>query len=87
MLQEYYMDLLDDQGQIDITALRCTGCGEVIDRVILKNRIEQRPNLSYGTKRRRFAQRVDETTTSPLADASDEGMRSRVSETGIRRER
>jgi hypothetical protein len=87
MLQEYYMDLLDDQGEIDITALRCSGCGEVIDRVILKNRIEQSPDLAYGTKRRRFAQRMDKTTTSPLADVSDEGMRSSVSETGIKRER
>ncbi len=54
------MDLLDDTGQIDFTALRCASCGEVIDPVILKNRQGPPPNLLYGTKARKFSQQVKE---------------------------
>ena len=59
MVVEYYMDLQDDTGQIDITALRCTSCGEVIDQVILDNRFNPAPNLLYGTKQRKYAQQVE----------------------------
>jgi len=48
MVMEYYMDLLDDSGQIGITGLRCTSCGNVIDPVILQNRREPTPNLSQA---------------------------------------
>lgn len=34
-VMEYYMDLLGDTGQIGITLLRCTSCGNVVDPVIL----------------------------------------------------
>jgi len=60
MIVEHYMDLQDDTGQIGMTALRCTSCGEVIDAVILQNRVKPAPNLLYGTKQRKYAQRVDE---------------------------
>jgi hypothetical protein len=60
MVVEHYVDLLDDTGQIAIRALRCTSCGEVIDAVILQNRVKPAPNLLYGTKQRKYAQRVDE---------------------------
>ena len=60
MVVEYYMDLQDDTGQIGVTALRCTGCGEVVDAVILQNRVKPAPNLLYGTKQRKYAQRVVE---------------------------
>lgn len=60
MVLEHYMDLQDDTGQIGMTALRCTSCGEVIDPVILQNRVKPAPNLLYGTKQRKYAQRVDE---------------------------
>ena len=60
MVLEHYMDLQDDTGQIEVTALRCTSCGEVIDPVILQNRIKPAPNLLYGTKQRKYAQRIDE---------------------------
>ena len=59
MVMEYYMDLQDDTGQISITGLRCTSCGEVIDPVILRNRLNPTPNLSHGVKRRKYAQRID----------------------------
>jgi hypothetical protein len=59
MVVEHYMDLLDDTGQIEITALRCTSCGEVIDQVILDNRFNPAPNLLYGTKQRKYAQQVE----------------------------
>jgi hypothetical protein len=60
MVHEHYMDLQDDTGQIGMTALRCTSCGEVIDPVILQNRVKPAPNLLYGTKQRKYAQRLDE---------------------------
>ncbi|ALA56578.1 hypothetical protein [Nitrospira moscoviensis] len=60
MVVEHYMDLQDDTGQIGMTALRCTSCGEVIDPVILRNRVKPAPNLLYGAKQRKYAQRVDE---------------------------
>ena len=58
LLTQHYIDLLDDTGQIDITAWHCTMCGEVLDPVILKNRRSPPPNLLYGTKARKFSQRV-----------------------------
>jgi hypothetical protein len=60
MVVEYYIDLQDDTGQIGLTALRCMSCGEVIDHVILENRFRPAPNLIYGTKQRKYAQRVDQ---------------------------
>jgi len=60
MVHEHYLDLQDDTGQIGMTALRCTSCGDVIDPVILQNRVKPAPNLLYGTKRRQYAQRIDE---------------------------
>ena len=59
MIMEYYLDLEDDSGQIGITGLRCTSCGDVIDSVILRNRLNQIPDLLRGVKQRKYAQRVD----------------------------
>ena len=59
LVTEYYLDLQDDTGQIGITGLRCTSCGEVVDPVILRNRLNQTPDLLHGTKQRKYAQRVD----------------------------
>lgn len=66
MIIDHYIDLQDDTGQIGLTALRCTSCGEVIDAVILQNRCGPAPNLLFGTKQRNYAQRVtgDETWKS-----------------------
>jgi len=36
IVTEYYMDLQDEIGQIDIAGVRCTGCGEVIDPAIFR---------------------------------------------------
>ncbi len=58
MVTEYYMDLQDDTGQIGITGVRCTSCGEVIDPVILRNRLNPTPNLLHVVKQRNDAQRV-----------------------------
>ena len=60
MVTEYYLDLQDDTGQIGITGLRCTSCGEVIDPVILRNRLNQTPDLLHVSKQRKYAQRVDQ---------------------------
>ncbi|MGZ8393645.1 MAG: hypothetical protein ACXWWJ_02655, partial [Nitrospira sp.] len=50
----------------------CTMCGEVVDAVILKNRQSPPPNLLYGTKARKFSQRVkDIVDRSASGDSSD----------------
>ena len=60
MVLEYYLDLQDDTGQIGITGLRCTSCGEVIDPVILRNRLNPTVNLLHVVNQRNYAQRVDQ---------------------------
>ena len=60
MATEYYMDLQHDTGQIGITGFRCTSCGEVIDSVILRNRLNPTPNLLRVVKQRKCAQRVEQ---------------------------
>jgi hypothetical protein len=62
MIKEYYLDLQDDTGQIGITGLRCTSCGEVIDPVILKNRLDRTLSLLHVVRKRKYAQRVDQDT-------------------------
>jgi hypothetical protein len=62
MITEYYLDLEDDTGQIGITGLRCTSCGDVIDPVILRNRLNPMPDLLQGPKQRKYAQQVDQST-------------------------
>ncbi|MCC2643984.1 MAG: hypothetical protein K0S45_4397 [Nitrospira sp.] len=78
LLTQHYMDLLDDTGQIDITAWHCTICGEVVDSVILKNRHSPPPNLLYGTKSRKFSQRV--TAASDKSNGLDSSEETTVKE-------
>ncbi|TKB65035.1 MAG: hypothetical protein E8D47_10155 [Nitrospira sp.] len=68
MITEYYMDLEDDTGRIGITGMRCTSCGEVVDPVILRNRLDPTPDLLHGAKQRKYAQRFDQGT----ADGQDQ---------------
>ena len=63
MIKEYYLDLQDDTGQIGITGVRCTSCGEVIDPVILKNRLDPTLSLLHVVRKRKYAQRVDQDTS------------------------
>lgn len=56
MVKEYYLDFQDDTGQISITGFRCLSCGEVIDPVILHNRLNQTPDLVHVVKRRKYSQ-------------------------------
>lgn len=72
MLTDHYVDLQDDTGQIGVTVRRCAACGEVIDPIILQNRQGPVPNLLYGTKQRKFSQRV-EKTASGEEDNTDHG--------------
>jgi hypothetical protein len=41
MINECYLDLQDDTGQIGIRGFRCSSCGEFIDPIILQNRLKQ----------------------------------------------
>ena len=48
-------------------------CGEVLDPAILENRFRPAPNLIYGTKQRKYAQRVkdeDRTGQDPQENGS-----------------
>ena len=45
MVQERYIDLLDDTGQLEFTADRCVQCGEVVDQTILANRRASRARV------------------------------------------
>ena len=56
MVLEHYMYLQDDTGQIGMTALRCTSCGEVINPVILQNRVRTGPesHLRYEAAQSRW---------------------------------
>ena len=62
MIKEYYLDLQDDTGQIGITGVRCTSCGEVIDPVILQNRLDPTLSLLHVVRKRKYAQRLDQGT-------------------------
>ena len=78
MVMEYYMDLQDDTGQIGITGFRCTNCGEVIDPVILRNRLEPPPNFLHGASQRKYAQRVDQGES----DSRDEKVHGKDRQSG-----
>ena len=39
MVADRYIDLLDDTGKLEFTANRCIQCGEVVDQIILRNRM------------------------------------------------
>lgn len=41
MVGEFSMDLLNGTEEVDVRALRCVLCGEVVDPVILQNRMRQ----------------------------------------------
>ncbi|CAI4029954.1 hypothetical protein DNFV4_00374 [Nitrospira tepida] len=38
---DHCTDLMDGTGRLEFTALRCVQCGDVIDPVILRNRVTQ----------------------------------------------
>ena len=73
MIVDHYIDLQDDTGQIGLTALRCMSCGEVIDAVILQNRVRPAPNLLYGTKQRKYAQRIEPDESNGSSERQDDG--------------
>jgi hypothetical protein len=58
MVMEYYMDLQGDTGQIGTFCYRCTNCGEVIDPVILGNRLTQTSDILHSVKQRKYAHRA-----------------------------
>jgi len=52
------MGLQDDTGPIGNTGFRCSTCGEVIDPVILRDRLNQTPDFLRSSKKRQYAQLV-----------------------------
>ena len=45
MVSEFSLDLLNSTGQMDCLASRCVQCGDVVDTVILTNRVAARASL------------------------------------------
>lgn len=41
MTKAFFADLEDDTGQFGFWALRCMQCGEIIDPIILRNRVSR----------------------------------------------
>lgn len=41
MVSEFCMDLLNSAGELEIETLRCVQCGDVVDPVIIQNRLRQ----------------------------------------------
>lgn len=52
------MDLQNDTGQIGSTDFYCSTCGEVINPIILRNRLNQTPDFLRSSKKRKYAQLV-----------------------------
>lgn len=51
MTKAFLADLEDDTGQFGFWALRCMQCGEIIDPVILRNRVTERRRVYKGRAR------------------------------------
>lgn len=51
MTKAFLADLEDDTGEFGFWALRCMQCGEIIDPVILRNRITEQRRVYKGRAR------------------------------------
>lgn len=51
MTKAFLADLEDDTGQFGFWALRCMQCGEIIDPVILRNRVTEQRRVYKGRAR------------------------------------
>ncbi|MCI0527102.1 MAG: hypothetical protein L0Y56_06625 [Nitrospira sp.] len=51
MVKDHFIDLLDDTGKIQFLGWRCLVCGEVVDPVILFNRVSP---IVYKRRARRY---------------------------------
>lgn len=61
MVHEHCLDLLDDTGRMEFPALRCVQCGEVVDAVILLNRL--RPPLSNARRPTKWTMKHRESSS------------------------
>lgn len=52
MIKDYCIDLQDETGQIDVTVIRCIQCGDVVDPIILRNRLHPEYLVKRTTSRR-----------------------------------
>lgn len=46
MVSQFCIDLLNSAGELEIETLRCVQCGDVVDPVILHNRLRQQEAMS-----------------------------------------
>jgi hypothetical protein len=58
MVIAHYVDLQGHAGEVIFKGLRCTNCGEFIDRMVLANRLKPMPQSLDGPKQRKFARQV-----------------------------
>lgn len=58
MVIAHYVDLQGHAGEVIFKGLRCTNCGEFIDKMVLANRLKPIPPSLDGPKKRKFARQV-----------------------------
>jgi hypothetical protein len=46
MVQDFCLDVLGNIGEADFAAKRCVQCGEVVDSVILRNRVSRQESMT-----------------------------------------
>ena len=68
------MDLQDDTGQIGMTALRCTSCGQVIDPVIFQKVRSGRISLRYEATQSRWKAMVARDMATDQTAVSRRGL-------------
>ena len=55
MVEEVFEDVMDDTGAVHFKGWRCITCGEILDRTILKNRVERPLPFSDRARKRHCA--------------------------------
>jgi len=63
MITESFTDLLDDTGQLRFSGWRCVVCGEIVDPVIVSNRLKGEIPSHRPQRHRRLFTLVSQTTT------------------------
>ena len=62
MITESFTDLLDDTGKLRFAGWRCVACGEIVDPVIVSNRLRGDSVSRRPQRHRRLFTLVSQTT-------------------------
>jgi len=52
VVPDLFYDLLDDSGHLALSAWRCVCCGNIVDPIILENRLRSQASLLTGKESR-----------------------------------